>query len=56
MNPHAAGDIVAQNGLATVAAAVRDEPVHNGIADPHVALRYLDKQLLADLIVKASTL
>ncbi|MFE4622693.1 hypothetical protein [Streptomyces mirabilis] len=56
MNLHAAGDVVAQNGLATVAPAVRDEPVHNGIAEPHAALRYLDKQPLADLIVKASTL
>ncbi|MFI1075964.1 hypothetical protein [Streptomyces puniciscabiei] len=56
MNLHAAGDIVAQSGLAAVATAVRDVLVHNGIAEPHAALRYLDKQPLADLIVKTGTL
>jgi hypothetical protein len=53
INLHAAGDIVAQSGLASVAPAVRDEPVYNGITDPHTALRYLEKQPLADLIVKS---
>ncbi|MEU6320698.1 hypothetical protein [Streptomyces sp. NPDC047009] len=54
INLHAAGDIVAQGGLAAVAPAVRDELVRNGITDPHTALRYLEKQPLADLIVKSS--
>ncbi|MFF5676349.1 hypothetical protein ACFY8S_40785, partial [Streptomyces hygroscopicus] len=54
INLHAAGDIVAQSGLAAVAPAVRDVPVRNGMTDPHTALRYLEKQPLADLIVKTS--
>ncbi|MGW0477116.1 hypothetical protein [Streptomyces coeruleorubidus] len=56
LNLHAAGDIVAQSGLAAVAPAVRDEPVSNGISNPHSALRYVEKQPLADLIVKAGAL
>lgn len=54
LNLYAAGDIVAQSGLAAVAPRVRDEPVRNGLGEPHAALRYLDQQPLADLIVKAS--
>lgn len=54
INLHAAGDIVAQMGLAAVAPAVRDELVHNGLGEPHAARRYLDKQPLANLIAKAS--
>ncbi|MER7901152.1 hypothetical protein ABTX62_35105 [Streptomyces sp. NPDC096046] len=56
LNLHAAGDIVAQSGLAAVAPAVRDEPVSNGISNPHSALRYVEKQPLADLIVKTGAL
>ncbi|MFJ2109817.1 hypothetical protein ACIOHH_35210 [Streptomyces microflavus] len=54
LNLHAVGDIVAQRGLAALAPAVRDESVANGAANPHNALRYLEKQPLADLIVKTS--
>ncbi|MBT2896849.1 hypothetical protein [Streptomyces sp. McG3] len=55
LNLHAAGDLVAQSGLAAVAPAVRDELVRNGITDPHTAVRYLEKQSLADLIVRTTT-
>ncbi|MFE3496492.1 hypothetical protein ACFXOS_26105 [Streptomyces sp. NPDC059175] len=55
LNLHAAGDLVAQSGLSAVAPAVRDELVRNGITDPHTAVRYLEKQPLADLIVGTTT-
>jgi alpha-beta hydrolase superfamily lysophospholipase len=55
LNLHAAGDLVAQSGLGAVAPAVRDELVRNGITDPHTAVRYLEKQPLADLIVRTTT-
>jgi hypothetical protein len=55
MNLHAAGDIVAQSGLALLAPAVRDELVRNGIGEPHAAHRYLAQRPLADHIVKTST-
>ncbi|MCS0605685.1 hypothetical protein NX794_31445 [Streptomyces sp. LP11] len=54
LNLHAAGDLVAQSGLGAVAPVVRDELVRNGITDPHTAVRYLEKQPLADLIVESS--
>ncbi|MDO0917842.1 hypothetical protein QQM39_45790 [Streptomyces sp. DT2A-34] len=55
MNLHAAGDIVAQSGLALLAPAARDELVRNGIGEPHAAHRYLAQRPLADLIVQTST-
>jgi hypothetical protein len=42
--------------LGAVVPAVRDKPVSNGITNPHNALRYLERQPLADLIVKTSAL
>ncbi|MFJ4836235.1 hypothetical protein ACIP79_41050 [Streptomyces sp. NPDC088747] len=56
LNLHAAGDVVAQSrGLAHVAPDVHDEAVHNGVAEPHSAVRYLAQQPLADLIAKTAT-
>ncbi|MEW2558532.1 hypothetical protein [Streptomyces griseorubiginosus] len=54
LNLHAAGDVIAQHGLAAIAPAARDELVHNGLAAPHAAQRYLEKEPLASLVAKAS--
>ncbi|MFF8572707.1 hypothetical protein ACF07F_35240 [Streptomyces sp. NPDC015237] len=53
INLHAAGDIVAQGGLAGVAPSVQDELVYNGLASPHEARRYLECEALSNVIAKA---
>ncbi|MFF5393431.1 hypothetical protein ACFY5H_34910 [Streptomyces sp. NPDC013012] len=55
INLRAAGDIVAHGGLASLAPAIQDEVVNNGIAEPHAAHRYLSQQTLAGAVTKAAS-
>lgn len=56
LNLRASGDIIAHGGLASLAPAIQDEVVNNGIAEPHTASRYLSQQTLVDTVTKAASL